>query len=173
MDQKATFGAGCFWGVEKVFSALPGVLSTSVGYTGGTTKNPTYEAVCSGVTGHAEAIEITFDPGKISYEDLVAQFFQLHDSTTLNRQGNDRGTQYRSVIFYHNAGQESVARQAVKALDDAKIFKNPVVTQIAPAAAYYPAEEYHQKYLKKNPSGYCALQLQPKKIGEVLKKLKN
>lgn len=173
MKDKAVFAAGCFWGVEKVFSSLPGVLSTQVGYTGGTKASPTYEEVCSGLTGHAEAIEVEFDPSFISYGDLVEVFFRHHDPTTPNRQGNDIGTQYRSVIFTRSPEQEQIARQAVVALDKARIFKSPVVTQVTPAGPFYSAEEYHQKYLKKNPNGYCSLQLQPAKVGEVLKFLKD
>ena len=168
--EKATFAAGCFWGVEKVFSALPGVVSTQVGYLGGTLKNPTYEQVCSGRTGHAEAIEIEFDPSKISYDELLEVFFRNHDSTTMNRQGNDIGTQYRSAIFYHSESQRLAAQKALDALNTAKIFKNSIVTTLELATEFYRAEEYHQKYLKKNPLGYCHIQLQSAKISEVLKK---
>ncbi len=167
--EKATFAAGCFWGVEKVFSALPGAISTRVGYTGGVTKNPSYEQVCTGRTGHAEAIEITFDNSKISYDDLIEVFFRHHDPTTPNRQGNDAGTQYRSAIFYHSPEQKISAERALKALDKARLFRDGIVTEVTPASEFYPAEEYHQKYLKKNPLGYCHIQLQPAKIGEVLK----
>ena len=169
---KATFGAGCFWGVEKVFGALDGVVSTQVGYVGGDLKDPTYEQVCSGRTGHAEAVEVTYDPSKIGFEDLVEVFFRHHDPTTLDRQGNDVGTQYRSVIFYHTPEQKETAQKAKDLLGQAKIFKKPVVTEIAPAPQFYKAEEYHQKYLQKNPHGYCHIQLQSAKIGEVLKTLK-
>ncbi len=168
--QKATFAAGCFWGVEKVFSALDGVSATQVGYTGGTVKNPSYEQVCSGRTGHAEAIEIEHDPSKISYDELLEVFFRHHDPTTLNRQGNDIGTQYRSAIFTHSPQQEKAAKRAVEALTKSKIFKRPIATEISPASEFYSAEDYHQKYLKKNPLGYCHIQLQSGKIGEVLKK---
>jgi len=167
--EKATFAAGCFWGVEKVFSALPGVISTRVGYTGGSTKNPTYEQVCTGRTGHAEAIEIVFEPSKITYEDLLEVFFRHHDPTTQDRQGNDVGTQYRSAIFYHSPMQKASAEKVLSLLDGAKIFRDGIVTEVSPASEFYAAEEYHQKYLKKNPLGYCHIQLQSAKIGQVLK----
>lgn len=167
--EKAVFAAGCFWGVEKVFSALPGVLSTQVGYTGGTVKNPTYEQVCAGRTGHAEAIEIEYDPSKIRYEELLEAFFRHHDPTTMDRQGNDIGTQYRSAIFYHSPEQKEASEHAIDALKRAKLFRGPIVTKVSRASDFYPAEEYHQKYLKKNPLGYCHLQMQSSKIGEVLK----
>ena len=168
--EKATFAAGCFWGVEKVFGAVPGVVSTQVGYTGGTVPNPSYEEVCTGRTGHAEAIELTYDPARVSYDDLLEFFFRHHDPTTLNRQGNDVGTQYRSAIFYHTQEQKAAAQNAIDALQKAKILKGPVSTTVEPAGGFYRAEEYHQKYLKKNPLGYCHIQLQPAKIGEVLQK---
>lgn len=167
--QKATFAAGCFWGVEKVFSELPGVVSTQVGYTGGRVSKPSYLVVCTGLTGHAEAIEIIFNPKVISYAKLVQEFFRHHDPTTSNRQGPDIGSQYRSAIFYHDDDQKIAALKAVKLLDQAKIFKKPVVTEVSPAGTFWPAEGYHQKYLKKNPHGYCSLQLQSDKIAEVLK----
>ena len=167
--QKAAFGAGCFWGVEKVFGDLPGVLSTQVGYTGGSLKNPTYEAVCNSDTGHAEAVEITYDPSKISYEDLLEIFWMHHDPTTPDQQGNDVGHQYRSVIFYYTPAQKVAAARSWEALEKSGIFKNPIVTEIEEAHTFYPAEAYHQKYLKKNPFGYCHIQLQSKKIREVLK----
>ena len=166
--EKAVFASGCFWGVEKVFSALPGVTSTRVGYTGGTVKNPTYEQVCTGRTGHAEAIEITFGPSKISYDDLLEVFFRHHDPTTKNSQGNDVGTQYRSAIFYSSPAQKAAAEKDIEALRGAKIFRGDVVTEVTPASEFYAAEEYHQKYLKKNPLGYCHIQLQSAKIGQVL-----
>ncbi len=170
--EKAIFAGGCFWGIDKLFSEMDGVLSTRVGYTGGTLKNPSYEVVCTGRTGHAEAIEITFDPAKIGYDELVETFFRHHDPTTLNRQANDIGTQYRSAIFYHSPAQEASARRAKELLESAKVFKNPIVTEIAPAGEFYAAEEYHQKYLKKNPHGYCNIQYQSKKISEVLRAAK-
>lgn len=152
---KATFAAGCFWGVEDAFSQLKGVKSTMVGYTGGTKADPTYKEVCTGATGHAEAIEVDFDPAQISYRELLAAFFQAHDPTTLNRQGPDFGTQYRSALFYHDADQEAAARDAVATLQKAGVFKKPIVTQIVPAAPFYRAEEYHQKYFEKNGMKSC------------------
>jgi peptide-methionine (S)-S-oxide reductase len=153
--QKAIFGAGCFWGVEEAFARTPGVLSTSVGYTGGTLLNPTYEDVCSGRTGHAECVSVEFDPDKLTYEGLLDVFWANHDPTTLNRQGPDHGTQYRSVIFYTTPEQETIAKQSKDKLDRSGKLKNPVVTQIEPAKPYYPAEEYHQKYLQKRGLNVC------------------
>ena len=167
--EKATFAAGCFWGVEKVFAAMPGVVSTQVGYTGGKVKNPSYELVCTGVTGHAEAIEVTYDPAKISYETLLEFFWKYHDPTTLNQQGNDHGTQYRSAVFYHTPEQKKAVEKSKEILEKAGIFKKPIVTQIEPAAEFYRAEEYHQQYLKKNPNGYCHIHLQSSKIEKVLR----
>lgn len=168
--QVATFAGGCFWGMEKVFSELPGVVTTRVGYTGGTVKDPSYEMVCTGRTGHAEAIEVTYDPSRLSYHDLLEFFFTRHDPTTLNRQGNDIGTQYRSAIFTHTPPQQAAALTATQALEEAGVFRKPVVTLIEPAGAFYPAEDYHQQYLKKNPSGYCDIHLQVAKVQEVLRK---
>lgn len=167
--EKAVFAAGCFWGVEKVFGALSGVASTQVGYTGGTTQNPTYEQVCAGRTGHAEAVEVTFDPAVISYDELLEVFFRHHNPTTPDRQGNDVGTQYRSAVFYHSPEQKKAAWAALQALEKAKLFRDGIVTEVSPALEFYRAEEYHQKYLKKNPFGYCSLQMQSAKVGEVLK----
>lgn len=167
--EKAIFGAGCFWGVEKVFGDLPGVVSTQVGYTGGRTKNPTYQQVCFTKTGHAEAIEVTFDPAKISYDDLLEVFWTHHDPTTLNRQGNDVGDQYRSAIFYTTPEQKAAAERTRNLLDRSGVFKDPIVTDISPADTFYSAEEYHQKYLKKNPFGYCHLIKSPKKVSEILR----
>ena len=152
---KATFAAGCFWGVEDVFAQVKGVNSTAVGYTGGTKVDPTYKEVCAGDTGHAEAVEVDFDPEQVSYRELLAVFFQSHDPTTLNRQGPDFGSQYRSAIFFHDADQEAAARDAKASLDKAGIFKRPIVTQIAPAAPFYRAEEYHQKYFEKSGMKSC------------------
>ncbi len=168
VTEKATFAAGCFWGVEKVFAAIPGVVSTQVGYTGGKVANPSYEQVCTGRTGHAEAIEIVFDPAKLSYDELLEVFFRNHDSTTLDRQGNDIGSQYRSAVFYHTPEQKQKAAHAIQLLNKAKIFRDKIVTTLEEAKDFYTAEEYHQKYLKKNPDGYCHLQLQSAKIGEIL-----
>jgi peptide-methionine (S)-S-oxide reductase len=154
---KATFAAGCFWGVEDAFRQVQGVTATMVGYTGGTKANPTYKDVCTGDTGHAEAVELEFDPQKVSYRELLAAFFQAHDPTQLNRQGPDFGTQYRSAIFCHDAEQEAEARAAKAALENAGIFARPVVTQIVPAGAFYRAEEYHQKYFEKQGIRACHL----------------
>lgn len=154
---KATFAAGCFWGVEDAFRQVKGVTSATVGYTGGTTRNPSYKDVCTGKTGHAEAIEVEFDPTKVSYRELLAVLFQTHDPTQLNRQGPDYGTQYRSAIFFHDAEQEAQAREAVAALDKAGVFKHPIVTQIVPASEFFRAEEYHQKYFEKQGIRACHL----------------
>jgi peptide-methionine (S)-S-oxide reductase len=147
--QKATFAAGCFWGVEEAFRGLHGVIETQVGYTGGNTENPTYEDVCSNTTGHAEALEITFDPEQISYEDLLELFWNTHNPTTLNRQGPDVGTQYRSAIFYHSDQQKTLAEKSKVALESTHKFPAPIVTQIVPAETFYRAEEYHQQYYAK------------------------
>ena len=171
LTEKATFAGGCFWGMEKLFADLDGVVSTRVGYTGGHVKNPSYEMVCTGMTGHAEAIEITFDPAKISYAKLLEVFFSYHDPTTLNRQENDMGTQYRSAIFYQDPVQEKSAKKSIELLTKAKVFKNKIVTQVEPAGDFYAAEDYHQKYLKKNPNGYCSIHFQSHKIAEALKQL--
>jgi peptide methionine sulfoxide reductase msrA/msrB len=153
--EKATFAAGCFWGVEESFRVLTGVVSTKVGYTGGTFENPSYEDVCSGKTGHAEAIEIIFDPDMISYEELLKMFWEIHDPTTLNRQGPDVGSQYRSAIFYHDAKQEAAARASKERLEESGVLKKKIVTEIVPATEFYYAEEYHQQYLKKRGSSTC------------------
>ena len=153
--EKATFGAGCFWGVEEAFRKLKGVVRTEVGYSGGSFENPTYEDVCRGNTGHAEALQITYDSSMISYEDLLNVFWSCHNPTTLNRQGPDVGKQYRSVIFFHNPEQKATARESKEALDRSKKCKNPVVTEIAPAATFYRAEESHQQYLLKRGLGPC------------------
>ena len=147
--EKATFAAGCFWGAEAAFRKVDGVIFTQVGYTGGHTKNPTYEDVCTDKTGHAEAVEVTYDPVKVSYEQLLDVFWRIHDPTTLNRQGPDVGTQYRSAVFYHNKQQESAARASKRKLQQSSRFNKPIVTEITPAAKFYRAEEYHQRYLEK------------------------
>jgi peptide-methionine (S)-S-oxide reductase len=152
---KATFAAGCFWGVEDTFRQVKGVLSTTVGYAAGTLKNPTYKDVCSGRTGHAEAVEVEFDPSQVSYEQLLTVFWHSHDPTTLNRQGPDVGTQYRSVIFFHDAAQEAAARASKSALEKSGTFKRPIVTEIAPASDFYRAEEYHQQYFEKQGIRAC------------------
>jgi len=157
MIMKATFAAGCFWGVEELFRKVKGVSSTMVGYTGGAFENPTYEDVCSGTTGHAEAIQVEYDPSITSYEDLLMIFWSNHDPTTLNRQGPDVGEQYRSAVFYHTQEQESVAQKMKEKLQDEamKRFGKEIVTEIKPASTFYKAEEYHQKYLEKNPWRVC------------------
>jgi peptide-methionine (S)-S-oxide reductase len=152
---KATFAAGCFWGVEETFRNLPGVLSTQVGYTGGSLADPTYEQVCTDRTGHAEAVEIEYDPEKVSYDELLNVFWENHDPTTPNRQGPDIGTQYRSVIFYHSPEQEQDAKASKEALDRSGRFRRPVVTAILPAEPFYRAEEYHQQYLAKRGLSHC------------------
>ncbi len=163
--EKATFGAGCFWGVEAEFSKVPGVISTAVGYCGGKTKSPTYKDVCTDETGHAEVIEIEFDPSKVSFEQLVDIFWELHDPTTLNRQGPDYGTQYRSVIFYHSPEQERIAKASKEKLDKSGVFRSPIVTQIAPAPPFYRAEEYHQKYFEKKGMAESCHMRTPRKKG--------
>ena len=152
---KATFAAGCFWGVEAAFQNVEGVVSTEVGYTGGTLANPTYEDVCSDTTSHAEAVEITYDSSKISYEELLDIFWKIHDPTTPDRQGPDLGSQYRSAIFYHDARQKEIAEQYKEKLDKSGKYKRPVVTEIVAAGPFYPAEEYHQKYLEKRGRSSC------------------
>lgn len=152
--ETATLAGGCFWGVEELIRALPGVTKTTVGYTGGALDNPNYNDVKTGKTGHAEAIEVVFDPQKISYEELLNYFFRLHDPTTLNRQGNDIGTQYRSAVFYHDENQRKVAEKVKERVDKSGKWKNKVVTQVVLAGPFHPAEDYHQKYLQKNPGGY-------------------
>lgn len=149
MTEKATFGAGCFWGVESLYRKIPGVADVVVGYTGGNRPNPTYEQVCSGATGHAEAVEVTFDPGKVSYERLLEVFWMNHNPTTKDRQGPDHGSQYRSVIFYHSQAQQETAEQSKEALSASGTWQDPIVTEIVPAKEFYPAEEYHQRYFEK------------------------
>jgi len=154
---KATFAAGCFWGGEDAFRHIKGVKSTTVGYTGGTLKNPTYEDVCTGRTGHAEGVEIDYDPAQVTYEQLLGIFWESHDPTTLNRQGPDIGTQYRSEIFYHDAAQEQSARGSKALLEKSGVFKRPIVTEIAPASEFFRAEEYHQQYFEKRGMKSCHL----------------
>ncbi len=154
--EKATFGAGCFWGVEAAFAAIPGVLSTVVGYEGGTLDNPSYRDVCTDETGHAEVVELDFDPAQVSYDQLLDAFFALHDPTTLNRQGPDWGTQYRSVIYFHTPQQEAQARAKINALTAEGRYKpKRIVTQVEPAQAFWRAEEYHQRYLEKRGQANC------------------
>jgi len=152
--ETAILAGGCFWGMEEILRKIPGVLQTSVGYTGGTLPNPTYKQVCTGQTGHAEAIEIVFDPKRLSYEKLIGVFFRMHDPTTLNQQHNDRGTQYRSAIFYLDDRQREIAETVKARVDKSGRWKRPIVTEITPASPFFPAEAYHQDYLVKNPGGY-------------------
>lgn len=167
--EKATFGGGCFWCTEAVFQRIDGVKSVVSGYAGGKTENPTYEDVCTGLTGHAEVIQIEYDPTKVSFGKLLDVFWLAHDPTTLNRQGADRGTQYRSVIFYHDAKQKEVAEASKKAA--APNFKDPIVTEISALPKFYKAEAYHQNYYNQNPNkGYCAVVIKPK-LDKVLKEL--
>ena len=153
--EKATFGAGCFWGVEAAFRQIKGVVSTSVGYSGGSYEDPTYRDVCSGRTGHAEVVEVVYDPSKVPYGDLLKGFWENHNPTTLNRQGPDIGSQYRSAIFFHTPEQEAAARAAKEALETSGRYSRPVVTEITPASKFYPAEEYHQQYLEKRGLSTC------------------
>lgn len=153
--QKATFGAGCFWGVEVAFRQVDGVVSAMVGYLGGNHPDPTYEDVCTGKTGHAEVVEVTYDPSRISYEDLLNVFWTNHDPTTLNRQGPDRGTQYRSAIFYHDEPQRRAAETSKKQMNRSGRFAKPIVTEITATSTFYPAEEYHQRYLEKRGLASC------------------
>jgi peptide-methionine (S)-S-oxide reductase len=155
--EKATLGAGCFWGVEVAFRQVEGVVSTSVGFMGGTLENPTYWEVCSDQTGHAEVVEVLYDPSIVSYEELLDVFWKVHDPTTRNRQGPDVGAQYRSVIFYHTPEQEAAARASKERLHRSGIYKRSIVTEITPAATFYWAEEYHQQYLEKRGLAHCTL----------------
>ncbi len=154
MKETAILAGGCFWGMEELIRQLPGVQSTEVGYTGGTLENPSYEHVKRGDTGHAEAIQIVFDAETLSYAELLRFFFRIHDPTTLNRQGNDRGSQYRSAIFTLSDEQKNIARNIIKEVDTSGKWESPVVTEIVSAGEFYPAEDYHQDYLQKNPGGY-------------------
>src|SRR5438105_13925160 len=156
-SEKATFGAGCFWGVEETFRNLNGVLSTAVGYAGGTKDNPTYGDVCTDKTGHAEVVEVEFDPSQITYEQLLDVFWSNHNPTTLNRQGPDAGTQYRSVIFYHSPEQKAAAEKSKQKLAQSGKFSRPIVTQIEPAPPFWHAEEYHQRYLDTRRQSHCAI----------------
>ncbi|WP_297838556.1 peptide-methionine (S)-S-oxide reductase MsrA [Ignavibacterium sp.] len=159
----ATFGSGCFWCTEAIFERVKGVQKVISGYSGGTTDNPTYKEVCTGTTGHAECTQIYFDPSIITYDELLEIFWKTHDPTTLNRQGNDVGTQYRSVIFYHNEEQKQKAEYYRKKLEEEKIWDNPIVTEIVEFKKFYPAEDYHQNYYENNPyQGYCAFVITPK-----------
>ncbi len=153
--ETATFGAGCFWGVEARFQQEPGVTETAVGYEGGKLDNPTYKDVCTDRTGHAEVVDVKFDPAKVSYQRLLDLFFELHDPTQLNRQGPDWGAQYRSVVFFHTPEQEAAAKATITRLTEQKAFKKPIVTQVVPAETFWRAEEYHQKYLEKRGAVSC------------------
>ena len=159
----ATFGGGCFWCMEAVFQQPEGILSVRSGYAGGDLANPTYEQVCSGRSGHAEVIQLEFDPEVIPYGQLLEIFFHVHDPTTLNRQGNDTGTQYRSVIFHHDQDQHQLADQVIRQLDESGAWDSPIVTELSPLDIFYPAEEYHHDYFRRNPGqGYCAAVVRPK-----------
>lgn len=153
--ERATFGAGCFWGIEEMFREVHGVVDTAVGFMGGSTENPTYSDVCTGKTGHTEVVQVTYDPGEVSYRDLLNVFWNAHDPTTLNRQGPDIGTQYRSVIFYHTTEQEAEARASRAAVEQSGRFRRHVVTAIEPAGTFWRAEEYHQQYFAKHGGGHC------------------
>jgi len=162
-SQTATLAGGCFWCLEAVFDNLQGVTDVVSGYAGGTTVNPTYRQVCAGTTGHAEVVQIQFDPDVISYKDLLEVFFSIHDPTTLNRQGADVGEQYRSAIFYHSPEQKQVAEQVIRELSEEKIWKDPIVTEVTSITTFYPAEDYHQEYFANNPEqGYCQMVISPK-----------
>lgn len=159
----ATFGAGCFWCTEAVFQNVKGVSKVVSGYAGGKVKNPSYREICTGLTGHAEVAQISFDPSKVSFEELLEVFWNTHDPTTLNRQGADEGTQYRSVVFYHNDNQRQAATDYKKQLEGSKVFMNPIVTEISPLPDYYTAENYHQNYFELNPNqSYCQYVVRPK-----------
>jgi len=159
----ATFGGGCFWCTETIFQRVEGVEQVLPGYMGGTTEYPTYEEVCTGTTGHAEVIHIQYDPAKVSYETLLAIFFKTHDPTTLNRQGNDIGTQYRSAIFYHDASQKQKAEEMMAGMKREGVFEDPIVTEITAASVFYEAEDYHKDYFNRNPDNpYCAAVIAPK-----------
>ena len=165
----ATIGAGCFWCVETVYNLMHGVESAISGYAGGKTKNPTYKEVCSGMTGHAEVVQITYDPNVISYSEILEIFWTCHDPTQLNRQGNDVGTQYRSVIYYHNEGQKNIAEQSMKETAPT-IWSGKIVTELSPMPEFYAAEDYHQDYFNQNPqNGYCAAVVSPK-VSKIRKK---
>jgi peptide-methionine (S)-S-oxide reductase len=172
----ATLAGGCFWCLEAVFDDLNGVTSVESGYMGGRTANPTYEEVCSGESGHAEVVRLTFDPRRVSFKEILEVFFVIHDPTTLNRQGNDVGTQYRSAVFYHSSEQKATAERVIADLTAAGIYDDPIVTEVAPASHFYVAESYHQEYFRRNPAQpYCAYVVRPKVAKfrkEFLRKLK-
>ncbi|HPF51127.1 MAG TPA: peptide-methionine (S)-S-oxide reductase MsrA [Draconibacterium sp.] len=161
--EQATLGGGCFWCTEAVYLELKGVVDVKPGYSGGQVKNPSYEQVCTGTTGHAEVVEITFDSDIVSFSDILEVFFMTHDPTTLNRQGNDVGPQYRSVIFYHNENQKEVAEKVIKLFNEEKVYDSPIVTKVEPFTAFYEAEDYHQNYYNRNKTqGYCQYIIAPK-----------
>jgi len=155
MSEIATFAAGCFWGIEVAFGKIPGVLETAVGYSNGHTENPTYKDVCTDETGHAEVVQVKFDPAKVSYAQLLDAFWTIHDPTQVNRQGPDSGTQYRTAIFTHSPEQEAIAKKARAAIESSGKFKRPIATEISPAGTFYKAEDYHQKYLEKRGASSC------------------
>ena len=162
-NEIATLAGGCFWCLEAVYDQLNGVVDVVSGYAGGHVENPSYEVVCTGQTGHAEVVQITFDPGVVSYRELLAVFFTIHDPTSLNRQGADVGTQYRSVIFYHSPEQKATAEAVMRELEGEKLWGKPIVTELAPYTVFYPAEQYHQEYFQRNPyQGYCSAVIAPK-----------
>lgn len=163
MESTATLGGGCFWCIEAVFNRTDGVLDVEAGYAGGHTEDPSYEDICSGETGHAEVARISFDPEVISYGELLDLFWRAHDPTTMNRQGADVGSQYRSIILYHDEGQKKIAEKSKRELEKSSCYRNPVVTEIAALRNFYPAEEYHQNYFEKHPfAGYCTFVIRPK-----------
>lgn len=162
-QEVATLAGGCFWCLEAVFDELAGVEKVESGYSGGQTVNPSYHEVCSGTTGHAEIVQVTFDPQAVSFKELLQVFFTIHDPTTLNRQGADVGTQYRSAIFYHSPEQREVADQVIAELTAAKVWRDPIVTEVTPFSTFYPAEEYHRDYFRRNPAqAYCQFVIEPK-----------
>jgi peptide-methionine (S)-S-oxide reductase len=161
--ESATLAGGCFWCLEAVFDQLKGVEQVQSGYAGGKRPSPTYEQVCTGATGHAEVVQVTFDPSVISYQDLLDVFFTIHDPTTQDRQGNDAGTQYRSAVFYHSPEQQATAEQVIKEMEAGHVWDDPIVTQVQPLTAFYPAEEYHRDYFERNPNqSYCQVVIAPK-----------
>ncbi len=161
--KKATFAGGCFWCTEAIFQEMKGVYKVTSGYIGGQVENPTYKAVCTGQTGHAEAVEITFNPEEVTFQELLEVHFKTHDPTTLNRQGADRGTQYRSGIFYHDEEQKKAAEEIIKSLEEEKVYPDPIVTEVTEATIFYPAEDYHQDYYANNgQAGYCQMVITPK-----------
>lgn len=162
-NETATLAGGCFWCLEAVYDQLRGVEDVVSGYSGGRAQNPSYKEVCTGTTGHAEVVQLAFDPAIISFREILEVFFTVHDPTTLNRQGADVGTQYRSAIFYHSAAQKAIAEQVIAEIDAAKIWPAPIVTEVTPFQAFYPAEDYHQEYFARNPTqGYCTFVIAPK-----------